>query len=78
LLLVFSSQIVLVQNAHAFQQAEKKKITKSQAARQAQKAVNGKVLKVELKGSAYRVKIHQSSGRVVFVMVDAYSGKVRK
>jgi uncharacterized membrane protein YkoI len=68
----------MVQNVHAYQQAEKQKITKSQAARQAQKAVSGKVLKVELKGSLYRVKIHQNSGRVVFVMVDAYSGKVRK
>jgi uncharacterized membrane protein YkoI len=58
-------------------QKKAKKITKAQAARQATRSSPGKVLKVESKGNYYRVKIHQKSGRVVFVMVDAYTGRVR-
>ncbi|WP_229333478.1 PepSY domain-containing protein [Glaciecola sp. MH2013] len=59
-------------------QKKAKKITKAQAARQATRSYAGKVLKVDLKGDYYRVKVHQSSGRVVFVMVDAYTGKVSR
>ena len=52
--------------------------TKAEAAQQAQQKVNGRVLKVEQKPDAYRVKVLQKSGRVVSVDVDKKSGKVTK
>jgi uncharacterized membrane protein YkoI len=60
------------------QQQQQQKISKSQAAQLALRAVAGKVLKVESRGNSYRVKIHQSSGRVVYVTVNAVTGKVRR
>lgn len=50
-------------------------IDKSQAAKQAKKMVNGRVLKVEQRNNQYRVKVLQKSGRVVSVNVDKKSGK---
>lgn len=44
--------------------------TKAEAAQLAQKKVDGMVLKVEQRGNKYKVKILQSSGRVVSVMID--------
>ncbi|MFQ3249431.1 MAG: putative membrane protein YkoI [Glaciecola sp.] len=76
--LIFSSQLVLVPVAVAKVKQEQSIISESQASRKAQKAVAGKVLKVELKGNVYRVKIYQDSGRVVYVKVDAITGKIRK
>lgn len=78
IMLIFSSQLIWMPEAAAQNRQEQKKISKSQAARIAQGEVAGKVLKVESHDSFYRVKIHQSSGRVVYVIVDANTGKVRK
>lgn len=78
LTLTFSSQLILVPVAVAKDKQEQGKISKSEAVQKAQKAVAGKVLRVETKGNVYRIKIHQTSGRVVYVTVDATTGKVRK
>jgi uncharacterized membrane protein YkoI len=74
--LILSSHLVLVPAAVAKDKQEQQRISKSQAAQKALQAVPGKVLKVESRGSVYRVKIHQKSGRVVYVTVDAITGKV--
>ncbi|MFT6330808.1 MAG: putative membrane protein YkoI [Bermanella sp.] len=76
--LVFASQLVMAPVAMAKDKQEQQRISKSQAAQKAQRAVAGKVLKVEMRGNVYRVKIHQTSGRVVYVTVDAITGKVSK
>jgi len=75
--LVFASQMIVVPVAVAKDKKEQAKISKSQAAQLAQQAFSGKVLKVEMRGNVYRVKIHQASGRVVYVTIDATTGKVR-
>ncbi|MFT4732341.1 MAG: putative membrane protein YkoI [Gammaproteobacteria bacterium] len=74
--LILSSHLVLVPASVAKDKQEQQRISKSQAAQKALQAVPGKVLKVESRGSVYRVKIHQKSGRVVYVTVDAITGKV--
>jgi uncharacterized membrane protein YkoI len=79
--LILSSHLVLVTGAVANdkqEQQEQQRISASQAAQKALQAVPGKVLKVESRGSVYRVKIHQKSGRVVYVTVDAITGKVSR
>lgn len=76
--LILSSQVLLAPEAVAKDTKAQVKISESQASRKAQKAFAGKVLKVELKGKVYRVKIYQESGRVVYVNVDATTGKIRK
>ena len=52
------------------------KISKQQAAKIAQKRVAGRVLKVTLKKSTYRVKIVSKSGDVISVLVNANNGKI--
>ncbi|MFT7258329.1 MAG: putative membrane protein YkoI [Glaciecola sp.] len=76
--LILSSHLVLVTGAVANDKQEQQRISASQAAQKALQAVPGKVLKVESRGSVYRVKIHQKSGRVVYVTVDAITGKVSR
>nr|WP_297347473.1 PepSY domain-containing protein [uncultured Glaciecola sp.] len=76
--LILSSHIVLVPATVAQEKQEQQKISKSLAAQKAQQVIPGKVLKVESRGSVYRVKIHQKSGRVVYVTVDAITGKVSR
>jgi uncharacterized membrane protein YkoI len=76
--LILCSHLVLVPAAVAKDKQEQQRISTSQAAQKALQAVSGKVLKVESRGSVYRVKIHQKSGRVVYVTVNAITGKVSR
>lgn len=72
--------ILLAFNAPlAFAQQDKQKPVKNstQAAQQAKRHVEGRVLKVDTKKSAYRVKMLKKSGRVVSLDVDKRSGKVK-
>ena len=52
------------------------KINKQQAASIAQEYIQGRVLKVSLKGSVYRVKIISTSGDVVTVFIDSKNGQI--
>lgn len=47
--------------------------SKAEAAKLAQRQVSGRVLKVEKLGDKYRVKILQSSGRVIFIEINKKS-----
>jgi uncharacterized membrane protein YkoI len=76
--LILSSHILLAPTAVAQDRQAQQRISKSQAAQKALQVAPGKVLKVESRGSVYRVKIHQKSGRVVYVAVDAITGKVSR
>ena len=60
-------------------QQDKQKSVKnsSQAAQQAKRHTEGRVLKVDKQNSTYRVKMLKKSGRVVTVDVDQRSGKVQ-
>ncbi|GAA0852900.1 PepSY domain-containing protein [Aliiglaciecola litoralis] len=53
-------------------------ISPAQAAQNAQKQVNGRVLRVDQSKNTYRVKVLQKTGRVVTVDVDKRSGRVTK
>lgn len=49
----------------------------TQAAEQARRHVEGRVLKVDKTKSAYRVKMLKKSGRVVTLDIDKRSGEVK-
>lgn len=60
------------------QQDKQKPVKNStQAAEQAKRHVDGRVLKVDTQKSSYRVKMLKKSGRVVSLDVDKRSGKVK-
>lgn len=69
--------IALVCSGQVYGQTnDDQKIDRAQAAQQAQKQLNGRVLRVDQKKNSYKVKVLQKSGRVVTVDVDKKSGKV--
>ncbi|NVK58317.1 MAG: PepSY domain-containing protein [Alteromonadaceae bacterium] len=64
--------------AFAQQNNEKVPVNNStQAAKQAKRHIEGRVLKVDKQKSSYRVKMLKKSGRVVTLDVDKRSGKVK-
>ena len=63
---------------HAQSNAQKSaQLSKAQAAERARQSVKGRVLKVEQSQNTYRVKVLQKSGRVVTVVVDKRTGRVK-
>ena len=71
--------IMLLTSPAAFAQQDQNKPVKNtaQAAEQAKRHVDGRVLKVDKTQSAYRVKMLKKSGRVVTLDVDKRSGEVK-
>lgn len=57
---------------------EKQVKSPSQAAKEAKKHIDGRVLKVDKTKSSFRVKMLKKSGRVVTVDVDKDSGRVKQ
>ena len=70
---------MLLSSAFASAQQDQAKPVKNttQAAEQARRHVDGRVLKVDKTKSAYRVKMLKKSGRVVTLDVDKRSGEVK-
>jgi len=70
---------MLLSNPIASAQQDQAKPVKNttQAAEQARRHVDGRVLKVDKTKSAYRVKMLKKSGRVVTLDVDKRSGEVK-
>ncbi len=72
--------IVLAANAPPAMAQDNKKVpvtNSTQAAQQAKRHIDGRVLKVDKQKSSYRVKMLKKSGRVVTLDVDKRSGKVK-
>ncbi|NMP17813.1 MULTISPECIES: PepSY domain-containing protein [unclassified Thalassotalea] len=67
-------------NAHHFVLVNNNKVTsKQQAANMVKKRYGGKVLGVQsVKGRAYRVKLLTNDGHVIYVTVDAKTGKISR
>ncbi|HEY0924585.1 MULTISPECIES: PepSY domain-containing protein [Rheinheimera] len=53
-------------------------VTKEQAATLAQQRYPGKIVKVQTEQQNYRIRVLQSDGRVVTVLVDGRSGQVQR
>ncbi len=75
LLLSIGLSLAPVSQVAAQQKSGRAVENKSQAADEARKAVNGRVLKVDKKNNGYRVKVLKKSGRVVSVDVDKKTGQ---
>lgn len=64
--------------AHAQPTATRPAITKEKAAQLAQTRYPGKVIRVQTEADCYRIRVLQSNGRVITVLVDGQSGRVRR
>jgi len=53
-------------------------VSKEQAASLAQQRYPGKILKVQAESQHYRVRIIQADGRVITVLVDNRTGRVKR
>ncbi|MDP5134672.1 PepSY domain-containing protein [Rheinheimera baltica] len=58
--------------------AEKAQVNREQAVALAQQYFPGKVVKVRAEQKSYRIRVLQADGRVVTVLVDGQSGRVKK
>ena len=58
--------------------AEKAQVNREQAVALAQQHFPGKVVKVRAEQKSYRIRVLQADGRVVTVLVDGQSGRVKK
>lgn len=59
-------------------QSTSREVSKEQATRLAQQRYPGRVLKVQADNRHYRVRVMQSDGRVVNVVVDGQNGRVQR
>uniref|UniRef100_A0A486XQL4 PepSY domain-containing protein n=1 Tax=Rheinheimera sp. BAL341 TaxID=1708203 RepID=A0A486XQL4_9GAMM len=53
-------------------------VTKEQAAMLAQQRYPGKIVKLKAEQQYYRIRVLQSDGRVITVLVDGRTGRVQK
>ena len=82
---MFSTRVLLLTAAllfgalsHASTQPEKKPLSREQAAALAQQYYPGKIVKVQSDRHNYRIRVVQPDGRVITVLVDGQSGRVRR
>jgi uncharacterized membrane protein YkoI len=57
---------------------EKPQVSKEQAAALAQQRFPGKIVKVHTEKHYYRIRVLQADGRVITVLVDGQSGRVKR
>ena len=57
---------------------DNKPISREQAVNLAQQKFPGKVLKVQDKQQYYRIRVLQTDGRVITVLVDGQTGRIKK
>ena len=64
--------------SNAMTSPKRPSVTKEQAATLAQQRYPGKIVKVQTEQQNYRIRVLQSDGRVVTVLVDGRSGQVQR
>lgn len=77
LLLIMLSVLSLTPDAMALGNKQPE-VSKEQAASLAQQRYPGKILKVQAESQQYRVRIIQADGRVITVLVDNRTGRVKR
>jgi uncharacterized membrane protein YkoI len=58
--------------------ADKLQVSREQAAALAQQHYPGKIVKVQAEKQYYRIRVLQADGRVITVLVDGQSGRVKR
>lgn len=64
--------------SHAITTPDKKQFNREQAVALAQQRYPGKIIKVQTEKQHYRIRVVQPDGRVVTVLVDGQSGRVKR
>ena len=82
---MFSAKVIMLTAALLFSalsqastQPETKPLSREQAAALAQQHYPGKIVKVQSEKHNYRIRVVQSDGRVITVLVDGQSGRVKR
>jgi uncharacterized membrane protein YkoI len=58
--------------------SDKRQVSREQAAALAQQHYPGKIVKVQTEKHYYRIRVLQANGRVITVLVDGQSGRIKK
>lgn len=77
-LILFVFVLLLSPVLQAAGSTEKLQVSREQAASLAQQQYPGKIVKVRVEKKNYRIRVLQDNGRVITVLVDGQTGRVKK
>lgn len=77
-ILILSSLLLTCSMAQARNDDAGKVVSREQAAALAQQHYPGKIVKVQQQQQYYRIRVLQSDGRVVTVLVDGQTGQIKR
>jgi len=82
---MFSSRVLILTitllfstSSQANVKADKLQVNREQAAALAQQRYPGKIVKVQTEKQYYRIRVLQADGRVITVLVDGQTGRVKR
>ena len=77
-LILFVFVLLLSPLLQAAGSTEKFQVSREQAASLAQQQYPGKIVKMRAEKISYRIRVLQDNGRVITVLVDGQTGRVKK
>ncbi|MBU1312017.1 PepSY domain-containing protein [Rheinheimera muenzenbergensis] len=77
-ILVLSTLLLACSIAQARNDDAAKIVSREQAAALAQQHYPGKIVKVQVQQQYYRIRVLQADGRVVTVLVDGQTGRIKR
>ena len=75
---ILSIMLIISTAAQANNNEIRKAVSREQAAALAQQHYPGKIVKVQVQQQNYRIRVLQADGRVVTVLVDGQTGRVKR
>ncbi len=77
-ILILSALLLTCVAVQAGTNNDSKAVSREQAAALAQQHYPGKIVKVQVQQHYYRIRVLQADGRVVTVLVDGQSGRIKR
>lgn len=77
-ILILSTLLLTGNMAQARNDNAGKMVSREQAAALAQQSFPGKIVKVQVQQQYYRIRVLQADGRVVTVLVDGQTGRIKR
>lgn len=77
-ILVLSVMLLLAVSVQASNNDTNRSVSREQAAAIAKQHYPGKIIKLQLQQQNYRIRVLQADGRVVTVLVDGQTGRIKR
>ena len=77
-IVILMTLLIISTAAQANTNEKRKAVSREQAASLAQQRYPGKIIKVQVQQQNYRIRVLQADGRVVTVLVDSQTGRIKR